>query len=387
LGTRPCRNAEATRDPSPPGALGELARVFLRLGLVSFGGPAAHLALMEEELVRRRRWLTHERFLDLVGAANLVPGPNSTEVAIHVGWLRAGWPGLLAAGCAFILPAAAIVAALAALYVRYGSLPAARGMLQGIEPVVVAIVAHAAWKLAPAAIGTRTRAAIAALAIAAVLLGAGQLPVLVAAGLAMMALRGRARPTALAPLMLAPPAFAAPVASVGLTPLFLVFLKIGSLIYGSGYVLLSFLRAELVEARGWVTPSQLIDAVAVGQFTPGPLFTTATFIGYLIAGMPGAAAATVGIFLPAFVLVAISGPLVPRLRRSASAGAFLDGVNAASWAFIVVVVVELAREAIVDGPTLLLALGTAGVLLFTRVNSAWCIAAGAVLGGLGFGIR
>lgn len=385
--TRPRRSAEAARDPSPPGRLGELARVFLRLGLVSFGGPAAHLALMEEELVRRRRWLTHERFLDLVGAANLVPGPNSTEVAIHIGWLRAGWPGLLVAGCAFILPAAAIVAALAALYVRYGSLPAARGMLHGIEPVVVAIVAHAAWKLAPAAIGTRAKAAVAALAIAAVLFGAGQLPVLVAAGLAMMAVRGRARPTALAPLVLVPPAFAAPVAGVGLMPLFLVFLKIGSLIYGSGYVLLAFLRSELVEARGWVTPSQLFDAVAVGQVTPGPLFTTATFLGYVIAGAPGAAAATLGIFLPAFLLVAASGPLVPRLRRSASASAFLDGVNAASWAFLVVVAVELAREAVVNVPTLLLALGTAAGLLTTRINSAWWIAAGAALGWLGLGAR
>jgi chromate transporter len=365
--------------------LGELLRVFLRLGLVSFGGPAAHLALMEEELVRRRRWLTHERFMDLVSAANLVPGPNSTEVAIHVGWLRGGWPGLVVAGCAFILPAAVLVSVLAVVYVRYGSVPAARGMLGGIEPVVVAIVAHAAWKLARAAIRSPSQAAVAVLTIVAVLGGAGPLSVLIAAGLLGMMLRGRARPTTLVPLLVAPPGLAAPAAGIGLMPLFLVFVKIGSLIYGSGYVLLAFLRSELVEARGWLDSTQLIDAVAVGQLTPGPLFTTATFIGYLLAGLPGAVVATVGIFLPAFVFVAVSGPLVPRLRRSASASAFLDGVNAASWALIVVVVGELGREAIVDLPTLVLTLGTAVGLVTTRINSAWWIAAGALLGWLGVG--
>ncbi|GIW88992.1 MAG: chromate transporter [Isosphaeraceae bacterium] len=376
---------EPSRAAPGPRVLGELLRVFLRLGLVSFGGPAAHLALMEEELVRRRRWLTHERFMDLVSAANLVPGPNSTEVAIHVGWLRGGWPGLVVAGCAFILPAAVLVSVLAVVYVRYGSVPAARGMLGGIEPVVVAIVAHAAWKLARAAIRSPSQAAVAVLTIVAVLGGAGPLSVLIAAGLLGMMLRGRARPTTLVPLLVAPPGLAAPAAGIGLMPLFLVFVKIGSLIYGSGYVLLAFLRSELVEARGWLDSTQLIDAVAVGQLTPGPLFTTATFIGYLLAGLPGAVVATVGIFLPAFVFVAVSGPLVPRLRRSASASAFLDGVNAASWALIVVVVGELGREAIVDLPTLVLTLGTAVGLVTTRINSAWWIAAGALLGWLGVG--
>jgi chromate transporter len=367
--------------------LRDIARVFLRLGLVSFGGPAAHVALMEEEIVRRRRWLTHERFLDLLGAANLIPGPNSTELAIHIGYSRAGWPGLLVAGACFIAPAAVIVAALAWAYVHYGSLPAIEGILAGVKPVVIAIVAQAIWNLGRVVLASRTAVALGIACAIAAALGVHELTLLAVAGAAMWAAAAwrrsseRSRPRAMG--LAAIPALSAAVAGPAaftLGGLFLVFLKIGSVLFGSGYVLLAFLRADFVVRLGWLTERQLLDAVAVGQVTPGPVFTTATFIGFLLGGAPGAAVATVGIFLPAFVFVAASGPLLPMVRRSAGARAVLDGVNIASLTLMAVVTIQLARTALVGPVGIALAVASAIALLRFRVSAAWLVLAGALVG-------
>jgi chromate transporter len=366
-------------------SLRELAALFLRLGTTAFGGPAAHIAMMEDEVVRRRAWLTREEFLDLLGATNLIPGPNSTEMAIHIGHRRAGFPGLVVAGASFILPATIIVAAIAWAYESYGRLPAAEGVLRGVKPVVIAIVLQALVGLGRTAVKTVPLAAVAAAATIAAAAGVHELLVLAAAGLAVAALRLRRGGRGALPAFL-PAAGAVPVAAAlasapfTVTHLFLVFLKIGSILYGSGYVLLAFLRSDLVERLGWMTESQLLDAVAVGQVTPGPVFTTATFIGYLLGGGPGAAVATLGIFLPAFAFVAMSGPLVPQIRRSPVAGAFLDGVNVASLALMAVVTLQLARSAITGVTTGALAAASAALLLRYRVGSTWLVAAGAAIG-------
>lgn len=362
--------------------LRELLRVFLTLGFTSFGGPAAHIALMEDELVRRRAWLAREEFLDLVAASNLLPGPTSTELAIHVGWKRAGWAGLIVAGVAFILPAAVIVAALAFLYVRFGRLPQIAGVLWGVKPVVLVVVAQALVSLGRTALKRRSLVAIAVGAAVAAVAGWNELLVLGAAGAVALGLAAGGRaPVVRAPALL--PALAlAPlsVTAASSTKVFLVFLKIGSVLFGSGYVLLAFLRAELCERLGWISEAQLLDAVAVGQVTPGPLFSTATFIGWIIGGPGAAAAATLGIFLPAFLFVAVSGPLVPRLRRSRLAGAFLDGVAVASLALMAVVLLSLARGAIVDVPSAGLVLAAAGLLFGLRVPSMWLALGGALFG-------
>ena len=371
-----------TRTP-----LRDIARLFLRLGAVSFGGPAAHVALMEEEIVRRRRWLTREAFLDLLSAANLIPGPNSTELAIHIGFVRAGWPGLLVAGACFILPAALIVGALAWGYVRYGALPAITGILAGVKPVVIAVVAHAILQLGRGVLTSRAAIAIGAACVVAAFAGAHELAILAAAGVAMWltvtvrrvsgdANAGGPRAVAL-PLLAGAAGLSLPFS---LGALFLVFLKIGSLLFGSGYVLLAFLRNDLVVRLGWLTERQLLDAVAVGQVTPGPVFTTATFVGYLLGGPSGAVVATVGIFLPAFVLVAASGPLVPRLRRSPAARAVLDGVNVASLALMLVVTMQLGREALAGPVGIAIAVASAVALLRYGVSAAWLVLAGAALG-------
>jgi chromate transporter len=345
----------------------EIARLFLKLGTIGFGGPAAHIALMEDEVVRKRRWLSREEFLDLLGATNLIPGPNSTEMAIHVGYRKAGIPGLLVAGTCFILPATLIVTAIAWAYVRYGSLPEVTLVFRSIKPIMIAIVVQALWGLGKTAVKTPPLIAVAAGSVILTTLGVNELLVLAVAGAgAAMATSMQRRSTALF--------------SVELVPLFLFFLKVGSVLFGSGYVLLAFLRADLVERWHWLLEGQLLDAIAVGQVTPGPVFTTATFIGYLLAGVPGAAVATVGIFLPAFVFVAISGPLVPRIRRSKVAGAILDGINVGSLALMAVVTFQLAQTAVVDVPTVLLALaGLIGVFVF-RINSAWLVLGAALVG-------
>jgi chromate transporter len=371
-------------------SLYELARLFLKLGIIAFGGPAAHIAMMEDEVVRRRQWLTREEFLDLLGATNLIPGPNSTEMAIHIGHRRAGWPGLFVAGTCFILPAMLIVMGLGWVYVRYGKLPATEALLYGLKPVIIAIVVQALWGLGKTAIKSTLLGVLVVAAIASSFLGVNELMLLFAAGALVATIqaakqRRRHLPVVALPLPLlaaAVPTAAAATTAVpfGVWPLFLFFLKVGSVLYGSGYVLLAFLRSGLVERFGWLTETQLLDAVAVGQITPGPVFTTATFIGYILGGTPAALIATIGIFLPAFFFVAISGPLVPRIRRSPIAGAFLDGVNAASLALMAVVTWQLARVAIYDWLTVTMAVTSAVLLFRFRLNSAWLVGAGAVLG-------
>jgi chromate transporter len=368
-----------------PSSLGEVALLFLRLGATAFGGPAAHIAMMEDEVVRRRRWMTREEFLDLLGATNLIPGPNSTEMAIHIGHRRAGFAGLLVAGASFIVPSTSIVTAIAWGYVTFGRLPAAEGLLRGVKPVVFAIVLQALLGFGRTAVKTRLLAFVAAAAAIAAAAGVHELVVLACAGAGVASVRlvgGRrvASSVFLPPLPHLASMAVAASSDFSLHHLFLVFLKIGSVLYGSGYVLLAFLRSDLVERLGWLTESQLLDAVAVGQVTPGPVFTTATFIGFVLGGGPGAALATAGVFLPAFVFVALSGPLLPRIRTSPVAGAFLDGVNVASLALMGVVSFQLARAAVADVATGALAVASAVLLFRYRVNSSWLVAGGAVVG-------
>jgi chromate transporter len=380
--------AESTeiRDAS----LGELALAFLKLGTIAFGGPAAHLAMMEEEFVRRRRWITQAEFLDRMAAANLIPGPSSTETTIFIGQLKRGWRGLIVAGSCFLLPAAIIVSLIAWAYVRYGALPQVAGMLYAIKPVVVAIVIQALWKLSKTGVRTKILAAIAALAVVLNLFGLGPIVVLLIAGTisaAALWLRMKSSPGAVS-LGALPKFFAAAMvtaATAAVLPftlwrLFLSFLKIGSVIFGSGYVLLAFLQSEFVERLHWLTEKQLIDAVAVGQFTPGPVFTTATFIGYILGGWLGAIVATVGIFLPGFLLVAASGPLIPRIRRSPVISAALDGVVAGSLALMAVVTWQLGKAAIMDRMTIAIFVVSVVALLRFRVNSVCLIGAAAVGG-------
>jgi chromate transporter len=380
----------ATQDiPQVPGhrtSLLELARLFLRLGVVAFGGPPAHIAMMEDEVVSRHGWLTREQFLDFLGASNLIPGPTSTELAIHVGRIQAGWPGLLVAGVSFILPSAIMVTALAWVYVRFGSLPQVASVLYGVKPIVIALIVQAVLKLAKTAVKSTWIAVVGALAVLATALGMDQLAVLAGGGLLtgfVYWLRSGGRRSSSSALLtgFAGVAVGSSLAApFGLTALFFVFLKIGAILFGGGYVLVALIRSNLVTHLGWISERQLLDAVAMGQVTPGPLSTTATFIGYLLGGVPGAAIATVAIFLPAFFFVAISGPLVPRLRHSPLAGAVLDGVNVAALALIAVVVWQLFRTAVVDWTTLLLA-GLSFVLLIRyRVNSVWLVLGGAVIG-------
>ena len=367
--------------------LGELAALFSRLGATAFGGPAAHIAMMHDEVVNRRGWLTEERFLDLLGATNLIPGPSSTELAIHVGWERRGWAGLVVAGLAFIGPAMLITGGLGWVYVRFGSLPSVGWLLYGVKPVILAVVVQAIWGLAPKAARTTPLRALGAAAVLLGLLGVDELGLLFGTGLIAALISHRARESkvslSFAPVLpLALGAGASAVKGLTLTSLFWVFLKIGSVLFGSGYVLLAFLRADLVERLGWLSEGQLIDAIAVGQVTPGPVFTTATFIGYLLAGPSGALVATAGIFLPAFVFVALSGPLVPKLRGSPLAGAFLNGVNVASLALMAVVTLQLGRAALLDIPTLLFAAVSAALLLRFKLNASWLVLGGGVAGWL-----
>jgi chromate transporter len=368
-------------------SLGEVVRLFLKLGVIGFGGPAAHIALMREEVVRRRQWVSEQRFLDLVGMANLIPGPTSTELSIYLGYVRAGWPGLVLGGACFIGPAMLMVLALAWLYVRYGATPAAAAALYGITPVIIAIVAHAMWGLGRAAVKRASLAAIGVAVLGLALADVNVLLLLAGGGVAGLLLRAGARRGAAAGALAAAlglPATAsavtAAVVPVSLATLFLTCLKIGAVLYGSGYVLLAFLRYDFVERLGWLTERQLLDAVAVGQFTPGPVFTTATFLGYVVAGLPGALLATLAIFLPSFVFVALSGPLLPRLRNSPWTAAFLDGVNVAALGLMAAVTWQLARAAIVDVLTAALAVVALGLLWRVRPNSAWLVGGGAAAG-------
>lgn len=373
-------------------ALRELAAVFLKLGAIAFGGPAVHIALLENEVVQRRHWLTHDEFLDLLGATNLIPGPNSTEMAIHIGLRRAGWRGLLVAGGCFVVPAFLITFACAWFYVRYEQVPQLQGILYGVKPVVLAVVFQALCRLGRTALKTPLAIAVAVAALAASLLGLHELVVLLGAGAIAPFVRGvvvsRPRRPPIGPIVLLPPLLpiglatptTAAVGSAGLLPLFLFFLKVGAVLYGSGYVLLAFLRGDLVERWGWLTEGQLLDAIAIGQVTPGPLFTTATFIGYVLGGPAGACLATTGMFLPAFVFVAVSAPLLPRLRQSQSAAAFLDGVNAASLALMAAVTLRLLGTAFIDLTTVVLGIGAIAALLLWRVNPIWLVLAAGTVG-------
>ena len=405
--------------------LRELAALFLRLGVTAFGGPAAHIAMMRDEVVDRRRWLSDKEFLDLVAATNLIPGPNSTELAIHLGYRRGGLAGLALAGVCFIMPAALVVGCIAWAYARYGTTPQVGWLMYGIGPVVIAIVVQALVKLGQAALSRWVYAPVGAAALVAALAGVNELAVLAAGGAIGLALAVRpsgpgssaavlawllALPAALAHLLrgtaaaatqagatagaaisagaVAGTAAGGAAAATGaavpftLTGLALFFLKVGSVLFGSGYVLLAFLRADLVERWGWLTDQQLIDAITVGQVTPGPVFTTATFIGYLLGGWAGAALATTAIFAPGFFFVAMTQPLIPRLRASRALGGCLDGVVAASLGLMAAVTWQLARAAVVDLPTTLIVVAAAAALFRWRPNSTWLILGGAAAGWL-----
>ena len=405
--TQGTETKDAITQPAPPrsSALAEVFRLFLRLGFTAFGGPAAHIAMMREEVVRQRHWLSDERFVDLMGVTNLIPGPSSTELAIYLGYLRAGWPGLLVAGVCFIGPAMLIVLALAWVYVTYGGLPQITWLFYGIQPVVVAIIAYALWNLGRTALKGPLAAGLALLVLAGYFLGVNVLLLLFGGAalyglLTLLLSRWRTKPTVsgfiawlplanlqavLKPLVVRVAAGGvALVGSVSLGWVFLEFLKLGSVVYGSGYTLLAFLRTDLVQHLHWLTDKQLLDAVSVGQFTPGPVFTTATFIGYVVGGWPAALLATLAMFLPSFVLIALIHPVASRLRQARWTSILLDGVNAAALALMTGVLVQLGQHALIDVITGVIAVLAFVILLRFRWNSVWLILAGALIGLLRF---
>jgi chromate transporter len=364
------------------GSLREVARLFVTLGVIGFGGPAAHIAMMRDEVVRRRRWMDDAEFLDYVGATNLIPGPNSTELAIHLGHRRAGGSGLVVAGICFITPAVVIVAVLAWLYEQYGTDPAIVDLRYGIVPVIIAVVGHALSGLGRTALTSPFHVVVALAAVAGYLAGVHELALLVVAGTLSAMWSNRQRLDPRRAVLLVPfgvDAGGTP-APVSLWRLFAVFVEIGSVLYGSGYVLLAFLERNLVDERGWLTNTQLLDAVTVGQITPGPVFTTATFVGWQIDGPAGAAVATIGIFAPSFVFVAVLDRVVVWMRARPTAKAFLAGVTTASLALMAGVLVQLIDVAITDVLTAGVAVVALAALIGTRINSAWLVAAGVAIG-------
>jgi chromate transporter len=368
--------------------------LFLKLGITAFGGPAAHIAMMHDETVRRRKWLSEQEFLDLVGATNLIPGPNSTEMAIHLGYLRAGWLGLIVGGLSFILPAMFMVMGLAWAYVQYGTTPQVEWLLYGVKPVVIAIIIQALWNLGQKAIKSRTLAVVGVMVLIAYFFGVNEIFLLFAGGLFTMIVtnlqRLRKQPVS---FFLIPPFIAQKVLSLfalasvpfSLPLLFFTFLKIGAVLYGSGYVLLAFLRADFVVRLGWLTDKQMIDAVAIGQVTPGPVFTAATFIGFILGGVPGALLATLGIFLPGFIFVAMVNPLIPQIRNSPWASSLLDGVNVASLGLMAAVTWQLGKSSLIDLLTVLVGMISFVLLVRYKVNSTWLIIGGAIVG-LGYAV-
>lgn len=376
------------------GPLGEVAALFLKLGFIAFGGPAAHIAMMEDEVVERRGWLTRQHFLDLIGATNLIPGPNSTEMTMHVGYERAGWRGLIVAGACFIGPAVLLTGIAAWAYVEYGELPEVAPFLAGIKPAVIAVIVGALWKLGKKAITGWPLAVLSILVAGAVLLGLGEIWALLAGGvggaLALRGLSARGQDSGTAsrwiPLLFlqagAGTAASGAAAGVSLFKLWWFFFKVGAVLYGSGYVLVAFLEGGLVDDLGWLTQAQLLDAIAIGQFTPGPVLSTSTFIGYLVLGVGGAAVATLGIFLPSFVFVSILNPLVPRLRQSAWLSAFLDAVNAAAVALMLAVTLQLSADVLITWPAAIIAIVAAVAALRYKVSSLWVVLGGAVAGSL-----
>jgi len=384
--------------------LRELSLLFLKLGTISFGGPAAHIALIENEIVRKRRWVTRQQFLDMLGAANLIPGPTSTELAITVGYTRSGWAGLCAAGASFILPAALITGAFAWAYVRFGSLPAAAGILAGIKPAVVAVIAIAIWRLGKAAVKDAGLAALGAVSLAAFFLHVNPILILFGGGLIGMAVRrigdiraagallawpftSDVRPRlwpstffSVSAVGIAAGAMAATNARPSVARIALFFLKVGAVLYGGGYVLLAFLEQGLVRQHGWLTQQQLLDAVAIGQFTPGPVLSTATFIGFILGGAPGAVVATAGIFLPSFLYVALLAPILFRLRQSAWMAAFLDSVNVCAVALMAGVTARLGIDALRGWGAWVIAMASLGALLRWKVSPAWIVLGGGMAG-------
>ncbi len=382
----------------------ELALVFSKLGITAFGGPAAHIAMMDDEVVKRRQWMSREQLLDLLGITNLIPGPNSTELAIHIGLERAGWLGLLVAGTCFILPAMLIVWALAAIYGQYQTIPQVDWLLYGVKPVIIAIILQALWKLGKSAVKNVQTLGAGLVVVVLFCLGVNEILLLLLTGLIIMLIshwqvaENDRKTLLLLPISSlisnlpsslsisswsmasVPTTLAVTAGSPTWLAVFLFFLKIGAVLYGSGYVLLAFLQQELVDRLHWLTSQQLLDAVAIGQVTPGPVFTTATFVGYLLAGHAGAIAATIGIFLPAFMLVAVVRPWVTKLRRSRLLSGFLDGVNVASLGLMAVVTWQLGRTAIVDWLSTSVAIASCIAVFRYKINSAWLVIAGGLIG-------
>jgi chromate transporter len=399
--------AAARQSTTHLGRLRELAILFLKLGAISFGGPAAHIALIENEIVRQREWITRQQFLDMVGAANLIPGPTSTETAITVGFVRAGWVGLCVAGASFILPAAIITGAFAWAYVRFGSMPRAALVLAGIKPAVLAVIAIAIWRLGKTAVKDTWLGLLGAFSLAAFFLGLNPILILFGGGiLGMLAKRAsdaRSVSALLIPmrqenwvpssLRFAGYAASGPIAAgtLALRPsirqIGLFFLKVGAVLYGGGYVLLAFLERGLVQQHAWLTRQQLLDAVAIGQFTPGPVLSTATFIGYILGGLPGAVVATIGIFLPSFFYVALLAPVLFRLRQSVWIAAFLDSVNVCAVALMIGVTVRLGIDALRGWPAWLISLASLGALLRWKINPAWIVLGGGITGMLLASVR
>ncbi|QKQ74856.1 chromate efflux transporter [Nostoc sp. TCL240-02] len=393
---------------SAPSRLGELAKLFFKLGVIGFGGPVAHIAMIEDEVVKRRQWLTREHFLDLLGATNLIPGPNSTEMAIHIGYIYAGWLGLIVSGVCFVLPAVLITGGFAWVYVAYGTLPQVAPLLYGIKPAVLAIIINALWGLAKKAVKTRQLLVIAlAVALITLLFKLNEVIALLVGGLLgmvwlhsgdkndkpgdkanfLIASLTTGATLKASTVVAASVATASTATNVSLWQLGWFFLKVGSVLFGGGYLLVAFLQGGLVQEYGWLTQQQLLDAIAIGQFTPGPVLSTATFIGYIIAGIPGAIVATIGIFLPSFVFVAALNPLIPRLRASSWTRAFLDAVNVSAVALMVVTTLQLGAATLrlpqapfVDFLGLAIAIVSAILAIRFRINAAWLVFGSAFIG-------
>ena len=388
------KDTKKVPDPktNPKTKLWDLAVVFTKLGAIAFGGPAAHIAAIELEVVQHRQWVSREKLLDLLSISNLIPGPNSTELVIHVGLEQAGWQGAIVAGASFIMPAMLLVWGLAIAYVEYQTIPAVGWLLYGVKPVIIAIIIQALWKLGRSALKNAATWSAGILVLGLYFLKINEIALMLGTGLVVTCVlnlnlllnflkKPNSLPSVFLPLSIG--AIATETIPKTWIAVFLSFLKIGSVLYGGGYVLLAFVQQEFVDRTHWLTSQQLLDAVAIGQFTPGPLFTTATFIGYLVAGNAGAIAGTVGIFLPAFILVPAINPFVANLRKSPWTGGFLDGVNAASIGLMAAVAWELGRGTLTDIWTIILAIASLIILLkFPKFNSAWLIVAGAAIGWL-----
>ena len=364
--------------------LKQVAAVFFKLGLFAFGGPAAHIAMMEHEVVTKRAWMTREHYLDLIGATNLIPGPNSTEMTMHCGFQRAGKKGLFIAGISFIFPAVFITAILGYLYVLYGALPQVQPFIKGIQPAVIVIIASAVIKLGKKAVKNWELALLGTLFLAASLLGLDQVLVLLGGGLLGMCyflIKSKMHHTthSVAPLFMVfmVSEIGAKLSGLGI---FLKFLKVGSILYGSGYVLFAYLDTELV-TTALLSQNQLLEAIGIGQFTPGPVLSTATFIGYQLGGFWGAIAATAGIFMPSFLFVWLLNPLIPKMRKSKVLGYFLDSINVAAVAIMLAVLITMSKQTLVDWQATLIAVVSVVLVFgFKKVSVMWVLIIGAILG-------